>query len=334
MDKGPFSVVHKTDLAFSRDPHDYVSLGLYWWPDGKGYRRRDGVPNPKTQGPDFDRKRLKDFNFAVTKLTLAYELLGQREAGSRAAELVTVWFLDPATRMNPHLSYAQVVPGKDSNGQGIIDTFHFWSTLDAVDILIRDGLLTATDREGLRSWFKDYIRWLEKSLMGKSERKKDNNHGTSYDVQLTRYLIFVGRRWKAKRLLECAKKSRICAQIMDNGQQPHEQTRTKGLFYCWYNLTKILQLCELGARLGKDLLNHRGRVRSALAYVLPYLDSPELWPFEQIEPLEERAFIDPVFLGAVLFQDEQCERFMAEHPEKFMECAAYSTFPYQGLLAS
>lgn len=44
---GPFSVTFKTRLPPSKDKHDYLSLGIYWWPnpdapDGLPYVRRAG----------------------------------------------------------------------------------------------------------------------------------------------------------------------------------------------------------------------------------------------------------------------------------------------------
>lgn len=66
--RGPYSVVDKAAPAASGDPHDYLSLAPYWWPDpdapdGLPHIRRDGLffP-PATIGGDgseaYDRTRL------------------------------------------------------------------------------------------------------------------------------------------------------------------------------------------------------------------------------------------------------------------------------------
>ena len=135
------SVVHKTELTASDDPHDYVSLPLYAWPTSDGYELRDGHTNPETHGPKFDRVRLREMINTVKALALAQQVFEDSRYGVRAAEVLRTWFLHPKTYMKPHLLYAQVAPGRQSGGSGIIDTYEFWSLLDAVDILVREGRL-------------------------------------------------------------------------------------------------------------------------------------------------------------------------------------------------
>src|SRR5690606_15868424 len=111
---GPFSVVVDERLAPSGDPHDYTSLGPYWWPnpntpDGLPYIRRDGDRNPESLGGDW--AALQDMSNTVCLLTVAWGLSQREDYAQHAAHLLRTFFLDAATRMNPHLNFAQRIPG-------------------------------------------------------------------------------------------------------------------------------------------------------------------------------------------------------------------------------
>ncbi|HKS37111.1 MAG TPA: alginate lyase family protein, partial [Verrucomicrobiae bacterium] len=119
---GPFSVVHKQATPPSGDKHDYMSQAPYFWSNpettnGLPYIRRDGERNPEiNKFPD--HRVMDEMVDAVETLALAYYLAGDNAYASKAAGLLQAWFLDPATRMNPHLQYAQAIPGINT-GRGI-----------------------------------------------------------------------------------------------------------------------------------------------------------------------------------------------------------------------
>jgi hypothetical protein len=105
----PASVMDKMVVPPSGDKHDYMSQAPYWWPDpsspdGRPYVRRDGERNPEINRiPDHDN--LGRLTSAVFTLGLAFYYTGREEYSRHAARLVRTWFLDPATRMNPHLRF-------------------------------------------------------------------------------------------------------------------------------------------------------------------------------------------------------------------------------------
>ena len=111
-------------------PNDYYSNGDYWWPDptkpdGLPYIQRDGQTNPE----NFNQHRMaiRNLRDAVAVLAAAYEITRDDTHVTKAVELLRVFFLDPSTRMNPHLSLCQVLshPGDDlwtfelADGRGI-----------------------------------------------------------------------------------------------------------------------------------------------------------------------------------------------------------------------
>src|SRR6266540_882722 len=127
MATAPVAVTDKKTLPPSGDRHDYFSLSPYWWPDtgkpdGLPYVRRDGETNPESK-QDLDQPRVAALGDRVQALALAYFFTGDEAYARAAARQLRVWFLDPATRMNPHLRFAQLVRGIDrERGSGIIDT--------------------------------------------------------------------------------------------------------------------------------------------------------------------------------------------------------------------
>lgn len=290
MGEGPFVVTDKKHPAPSGDVHDYVSLAPYFWPnpgtaDGLPYVRRDGRRNPEAR--EYDVARLTGMSESVYKLALAYYLIGDERYARRAALLLRVWFLDPATRMNPNLNHGQFVRGR-STGRcyGIIETRRFFNVIDGVGMLAGSKAWSAEDQKGMEDWFGEYLRWMSESKLGKEEAATLNNHGTWYDVQVATFMLFVGDEAGARKVLEAAKERRIAAQIEADGRQPQELARTKSLGYSTMNLTGMTHLAELGRRVGVDLWNYRGpegeSIRAAIGWLWPYAAGEKKWEHEEI----------------------------------------------------
>ena len=185
---GPYSVMDKKEVGPSGDKHDYVSFARYWWPNpdtanGLPYVRRDGRTNQKAleQGDHVTMGNMFD---DVETLALASYYFDDPSYGRHAAELARVWFLDPATRMNPNIKYGQAIPGRnDGRGSGIIDTRHFMRMIDSVALLRQSGTWTDEDDTALKAWMTQYLDWLLMSDAGQHEHAENNNHGTWYDAQ-------------------------------------------------------------------------------------------------------------------------------------------------------
>lgn len=92
------------------DKHDYLSYGPYWWPDpakkdGLPFIRRDGEIYPDSRNDATDSIRLHKMAAAVETLALAWHFTREARYADRAALLLKTWFLNPESRMNPHLAY-------------------------------------------------------------------------------------------------------------------------------------------------------------------------------------------------------------------------------------
>jgi len=308
MHAGPFSVMEKKQIPPSGDKHDFMSLAPYWWPNpatrnGLPYVRRDGETNPQERSIS-DHTNLFRMEDAVHALALGYYLTGDEQYASRAVLLLRTWFLDPATRMNPNLNYAQAIPGiTTGRGIGLIGMRSIPLVLDGITLLSQSPSLTQADREGLRAWFRNYLDWLQHSPNGRAEAAAKNNHGSWYDQQLAAIAIFLGDTDLARNVIETAKTKRIAYQIRADGREPLELARTKSFSYSVFNLTALMRLAQEGQRVGVDLWNYQapdgGSIRAALNFLLPYALHQKPWPYQSLNGVESGSLAEPLLLAAI-----------------------------------
>ncbi|QLH82023.1 alginate lyase family protein [Halosimplex pelagicum] len=317
LDAGPFSVVDKDDTPSSGDPRDYVSLSRYWWPnpdtdDGLPYVQRDGETNPEIE--QFDRLPLGEMCDAVVDLSLGFAFLGDERYAERATTLLRTWFLDPDTGMNPHLQYAQHVPGRaEGRHGGINDTTGFIAVLDAIALLDEADSWTDEDRAELEAWFASFLKWLRESEMGRDEAAAENNHGTWYDAQIAAYALFAGEREVTETVVRAVLDRRIAAGIESDGRQPLELERTRPLHYATYNLRALAILALLGERVGVDLWHYEtedGRgIRVALDWLADqFIEGPTVDRSDEVDPLSTTGVFDLYRRAGRAYGDPRYER--------------------------
>jgi Alginate lyase. len=291
----PPTVVIKDHLAPSGSPHDYVSIAAYWWPDpkkrdGLPWIRRDGEVNPVFY--QYDNQRLETLCHGVTRLALHAEASGSAAHVRQAARFLRTWFIDPDTIMNPHLRYAQFVPGRDTGRHlGIIDTTSLVFALDAATRLPLGEHWTAADLDGLKRWFSAYLDWLLQSDFGRAQSRELGNHGMWYDAQVVAYALFCGREAVARRQIETTTVKRADQQLTRGGAQPHELARTLSFTYCTYNLLAFACVARMAKPLGLDLWDrkakgHGASYRDALRWMLPYFAGEAKWTHRQLKPFD------------------------------------------------
>jgi hypothetical protein len=323
LDAENYAVVNKEGTPPSGDKRDYMSQAPYFWanpatPNGLPYVRRDGERNPEIKKYP-DHENLDKMADAVQTLALAYYFTADEKYAAKAAEQLRVWFIEPRTRMNPNMQFAQAVPGESSGRiYGVLESRAMTRVVDAIGLLENSKSVTRADRRDLKKWFAQFLEWLTTSPNGRGEGATKNNHGTHYDVQIVSYALFLSKKSFAKRVLETAKQKRIASQIEPDGSQPLELERTKSWNYSTMNLEGMIQLARLGESANVDLWNYQtedGRgIRKALEYLYPFAIGEQKWQFKQIEGWQPKRLFPLMHFAARKYRDEKFKSMLAKIP--------------------
>ena len=319
MKEGPFSVTTATSKRPSGDPHDYISLSTYYWPDlskpdGLPWMSKDGQRNPEIDSPKYCKVPLQNVCKHVSTLALAWYLTGKEPYAAHATQLLRAFFLDGNTKMNPNLNYGQFVPGSKTVGRssGIIDTHILIEVVDAIGLLGGSQAWTSADQQGMQAWFAAYTDWLQTSKNGLGEAKAANNHGTWYDCQLVCFSLFAGRTDLAKRVLALSPSKRIATQIEPDGAQPQELRRTKSFDYSLFNLNALMTLAALGQVVQADLWNYQspngGGIRKALDWLVPYTIGGKSWQHQQITKFSPENLFPSLRRAAIAYKNPEYEK--------------------------
>ena len=293
----PLSVMLKERIPPSGDKHDYMSQARYFWPDstkpeGKPYINRDGISNPELD--KLDRNRLGDMANRVTTLSLAWYFSGDEKYAQKATELIRVWFFKVESKMNPHLNFAQIIPGHNNDQgrcSGVIDTYTFVEMLDGVQLLEQSETFTNTDSQQLKAWFGQLLNWILTSDQGREEASQKNNHSVAHDAQVIAFALYSENETIARKILAEFSTRRIFTQIEPDGSQPQELRRTLSFGYSQFNLHHMIDVFLMGQRINIHIDNSTsddGRnFYKAVDFLTPYLGKAvNEWPFRQISDWE------------------------------------------------
>lgn len=321
----PVSVTDKPMTPPSGDKHDYMSMSPYWWPnpdtaDGKPYLRRDGEYNPERA--DYDVPKLDTVTNAVRFLAIAYYFTGDERYAEHAAKHLKHFYINPETKMNPGLPFGQFVPGVAENGRksGIIESIRMRFLVDSITMLRGSKHWSDEDHAAMKQWFGDFVHWLKTSDHGMAEAKTENNHGSWYAQQVVLYSLFAGDEATA---LEAIKgvPARIDAQYEPDGNQPHENKRTRSLHYCDFNNRAMMDIARLAERLGVDLWGYEsadGRsVRRSLEFMVPYMVGEKEWPHKQIDKPRYEWFAQSFRWAGIGFDEPEFEAMIQKLPDGF-----------------
>jgi hypothetical protein len=304
----PVTVTASRSARSAGGPHDFFSEGDYWWPDPANpdgpYVQRDGMSNPDNFVDH--RRAMIRLASQVATLTSAYRLTGDERYATHAMKHLRAWFVDEATRMSPHLRYAQAIPGRATGrGTGIIDTIHLVEVARSAEWLARSRAATSADLRAIRGWFGDYLAWLTTHEYGIAERDAKNNHGTCWVMQVAAFAHLTGDQGTLDVCRDRFKRVLVPDQMALDGSFPLELRRTKPYGYSLFNLDAFATICQIlspaaepatgagrpsgsrsegtgGPRADKlwewTLPDGRG-MRRAMQFLFPYMRDKSTWPF-------------------------------------------------------
>jgi Alginate lyase len=320
---GPWTVTTAPNLAPGGDPHQYVTLSRYWWPNpstanGLPFVRRDGQTDPLVARYP-DETYLDQTVAAVSTLVHAYALLGDQSAAGRAAVLLRTFFIDPATAMAPDADFAQLAPGQtQSRGDGVLDTRVLIRLVDDLRLLHGSSAWTPADNTAITHWLASFLDWLQTSPVGKAAKAEPNNHGTWYDAEVASLALYLGRPEAAQQIVEHYVADQEPKQIGRDGSQPLELARPDSWEYSTFNLDAAMVLSLDARYVGIDLFsctpNGAGSIAAALAYLLPFATGVQTWIHQESGELDLSRATLPAEVAAAAFQDRAAAAALARIP--------------------
>ena len=292
-------------------PHDYFSQADYFWPDPKSpsgpYINRDGQSNPANFNGH--RKAMIALSIQMPALTAGWLLTGDRRYGQHACDHLRAWFITPDTRMNPNLEFSQGVHGVSTGRSwGIIDTLHLVEVARAAGI-VAPLLLSAEENEALKSWFRNYLQWMNTSDKGVKERDSLNNHATCWALQASEFARLIDDSETRDQVYRQYTGVLLPKQLGPDGSFPMELARTKPYSYSIFNFDVMATLCQSLKGVGADALSFQladGRgICEAAAFLYPYLKDKSAWPYRKdVEHFDAL----PVRSPGLLFTGLACHR--------------------------
>ena len=285
----PITITASSSPRSHGGKHDYFSEGDYWWPDPKNpngpYIRRDGYSDPANFNDH--REALIRLSLQVPALTAAAMVTGDKRYAQHAALHLRAWFLDPATRMNPSLDYAQAIWGvTPGRGTGVIDTLHLIEVSRAARHLGAQNVFTDAEFASIRDWFAQYLDWMSTSKNGKEEEAAKNNHGTCWVAQAAAFAAFTGNQDAMALCRDRFKNNIMPDQLAPNGSFPLELARTKPYSYSLFDLDVLAIVCEIASapdnspdNLWQFTLPNGNRYQKAVDFMCPFIQDKSKWPY-------------------------------------------------------
>ena len=330
-DQPSLVVTNKKLRAVSGNPHDYTSMGPYWWPDpdspnGLPYIRRDGEHNPES----IDPVTYVEMTKRVFALALAAYHLENMDYARAAVRMIYDWHLNPDTYMTPHAEYAQSIPGVcNGRGIGLIDFNPSYQMFDAIGILEAMGALDEKMVADLKKWYTDFANWMLTSDNGMDEDIQKNNHGTFFDVQLLATGIFTDRKALITKICMTSYDRRFRRWVEPDGKQPLELARTRAMGYSVANSRGLLLIAQMAKRYGytefvePDAVCGKCLVSATVDYIYPFVKAPETFQYDEIHAVPVEGMCQILAMAEALFPEKGYSQMANELSQQAYYWQAY-----------
>ena len=287
LDSLPLTVTASVCARSSGNQHDFYSEGDYWWPDPENpdgpYIRKDGQTNPDNFVAH--RHAMVRLSQIVGMQTSAYLLTGDKKYAETAGKHLNAWFVNPATKMNPNLLYAQAISGRyTGRGIGIIDAIHLIEVARSAEILAHNNAISTETVSETKKWFGEFVDWLTTHQYGIDEMNAKNNHGTCWVMQVGAFARFTGNETVLDFCRNRFKTVLLPNQMAEDGSFPLELDRTKPYGYSLFNLDAFMTCAEILSDKSDNLYEFStpdGRnLKLGTEFLFPYVKNKADWPYE------------------------------------------------------
>jgi hypothetical protein len=288
LNQPPVTITASRAKLSQGGPNDFYSNADYWWPnpskpDGLPYVERDGQSYPG----NFNDHRVvvRTMQDTIAALGAAYKITRDDRYAAKSVQLLRVFFLDPQTRMNPNLQFAQAVPGvSPGRSWGIIDGLHLVEIPKAIEAMESSPAFPPDVLSGLREWFGALVKWMVSSNNGRKEGAAKNNHSVAFYLQIAVFAEFAGDEENFEECRHQFKTVFVPDQMAPDGSFPRELSRTKPYGYSIFQLDNMSALCQVLSRPDDNLWTFKlpdGRgIQKAVEYLYPFLKDKSKWPLK------------------------------------------------------
>lgn len=248
----PFlNITEKSLTAPSGNKSDYLSFKPYFWLDGDINpltklgtvpEYLDGRPNPYLAKLS-DKPKLAQLCARIHLLGIAFHITKNARYLDVAKKQIHIWFIDPETRMSPHMEYAQIMPWSgQTKGIGIIDARWLILLIDGLVMFGVEESFSKGEKKAIANWLHSFATWIMKSTSGKEEVRMKNNRGTWVDALLVYISLTLGKNAVAQQLTRYALENRPDEQITKDFKQHLELSRYTFVSYSLYNIFPMYHL--------------------------------------------------------------------------------------------